>query len=74
MALDEIEIELKMCDRYIRIYEDQQDMEKLRQCEMIQRNLLRQQQRIRYKMKVDFHHADISSVKNVGGEDYRPNK
>ena len=74
MALDEIEVELKMCDRYIRMYEEQNDMQKLRQCEIIQRNLYRQQQRIRYKMKVDFRHADVSSVANVGGEDFRLNK
>ena len=63
LALDEIEVELKMCERYIRIYEDQNDMQKLRQCEMIQRNLERQRQRIKYKMKIDFRHADTSSVK-----------
>ena len=74
MALDEIEVELKMCDRYIRMYEEQNDMQKIRQCEIIQRNLYRQQQRIRYKMKVDFRHADVSSVANVGGEDFRLNK
>ena len=71
MALDEIDIELKMCERYIRIYEEQNEMQKLRQCETIQRNLQRQQQRIRYKMKVDFRHADVSSVSNVGGTDVR---
>ena len=26
------------------------------------------------KMKVDFRHADVSSVANVGGEDFRLNK
>ena len=62
LALDEIEVELKMCERYIRLYEDQQDFKKLRQCEIIQRNLERQRQRIKYKMAVDFKHANISSV------------
>lgn len=64
LALDEIEIELKMCERYIRMYEEQQDMQKIRQCEIIQRNLERQRQRIKYKMAVDFKHADVSSIKD----------
>ena len=64
LALDEIEIELKMCERYLRMYEEQQDMQKIRQCEIIQRNLERQRQRIKYKMAVDFKHADVSSVKD----------
>ena len=64
LALDEIEIELKMCERYIRLYEEQQDMQKIRQCEIIQRNLERQRQRIKYKMAVDFKHADTSSIKD----------
>ena len=72
IALDEIEIELKMCERYMRIYEDKQDMEAIRQCEIIQRNLQRQYQRIKYKMKVDFKHADTSSasIKTSTGDSY----
>ena len=66
LALDEIEVELKMCERYIRMYEDQQNMQAIRQCEIIQRNLQRQYQRIKYKMKVDFKHADTSSI-NING-------
>lgn len=52
LVLDDIEIELKMCERYIRQAEEEGDLKKVRQLEIIQRNLLRQQQRIKYKMHV----------------------
>ena len=62
LALDEIEVELKMCERYMRVYEDKGDLEAVRQCEILQRNLQRQYQRIKYKMAVDFKHADTSKA------------
>ena len=73
LALDEIEVELKMCERYMRIYEDKNDLEAVRQCEIIQRNLQRQYQRIKYKMKVDFKHADTSSaaIRTSTGNEYK---
>lgn len=52
MVLDDIEIELKMCDRYIKQAEDDNDLKKVRQLEIIQRNLQRQQQRIKYNMHI----------------------
>lgn len=52
IVLDDIEIELKMCERYMRQAEEKNDMKAIRQIEQIQRNLQRQQQRIKYKMKV----------------------
>lgn len=52
LILDDIEIELKMVDRYIKQAEDENDLKKVRDLEIIQRNLLRQQQRIKYKMHV----------------------
>lgn len=59
LILDDIDIELKMCERYIRQAEDQNDLKKVRQLEVIQRNLLRQQQRIRYKMAVIYKEPEI---------------
>jgi hypothetical protein len=50
LILDDIDIELKMCERYMRLAEDKNDMKAIRQIETIQRNLQRQQQRIKYKM------------------------
>lgn len=55
IILDDIDIELKMCDRYIHQYEDKGDLKKVRQCEQIQRNLERQKQRINYKMITVYH-------------------
>lgn len=53
MLIDEIEIELKMCQKYIDIAESKNDMKALKQLLMTQRDLERQHQRIKYKMKVD---------------------
>lgn len=50
---DEIEIELKMCQKYIDIAEQKNDMKALKQLLMIQRDLERQHQRIKYKMRAD---------------------
>jgi hypothetical protein len=44
-----------MCERYIKQAEDENDLKKVRQLEIIQRNLLRQQQRIKYKMHVVYN-------------------
>lgn len=62
LVLDDIEIELKMCERYIKQAEDENDLKKVRQLEMIQRNLQRQQQRIKYNMHVVYrqHVPEIS--------------
>ena len=53
MIIDEIEIELEMCKKYIEIAESKNDMKALKQLLTIQRNLQRQLQRIKYKMKVE---------------------
>lgn len=65
LVLDDIEIELKMCDRYIKQAEDEGDLKKVRQLEIIQRNLQRQQQRIKYKMHVVYK----QDVPNVSSDD-----
>lgn len=53
MIIDDIEIELEMCKKYIDIAESKNDMKALKQLLTIQRNLQRQLQRIKYKMKVE---------------------
>lgn len=53
LVLDDIEIELKMCERYISQAENNNDLKKVRDLEKIQRNLERQHQRIKYKMNVE---------------------
>ena len=55
LILDELDVELKMCEKYIDIAESKNDMKSLKQLLTIQKNLKRQEQRLRYKMKVDFN-------------------
>lgn len=54
LILDEYEVELKMCEKYIDIAESKGNMKALKRLLTIQKNLQRQEQRLRYKMKVDF--------------------
>ena len=54
MIVDEIEIELQICEKYISIAEQKNDMKALKQLLTMKRELERQRQRIKYKMKVDF--------------------
>ena len=54
MIIDEIEIEMKMCEKYIEIAESKNDMVALKKLLTIQRELERQRQRIKYNMKVKF--------------------
>jgi hypothetical protein len=65
LVMDDIDIELKMVERYIKQAEDENDLKKVRQLEIIQRNLQRQQQRIKYKMHVIYK----QDVPNVAGSD-----
>ena len=65
LVLDDIEIELKMCERYMRQAEEKNDMKAIRQIEQIQRNLERQQQRIKYRMKVIYK----QNIPNAPGND-----
>lgn len=53
MLIDEIEIEINMCDKYISIAEQKNDMKALKQLMMTKRDLERQLQRIKYKMRVE---------------------
>lgn len=68
LVLDDIEIELKMCERYMRQAEEKNDMKAIRQIEQIQRNLERQQQRIKYRMKV-IYKQDIPNAPGNDNED-----
>lgn len=54
MVIDELETELKMCEHYINIAESKNDMKSLRKLYQIQKQLERQRQRIKYKMKIEF--------------------
>ena len=57
LVLDDIDVELKMCERYLQQAEEKtpKDMDAIRQIEKIQRNLQRQKQRIQYKMHIMYN-------------------
>lgn len=69
LVLDEIDIELEMCKRYLRQAEDQNDLEAQKRILQIQRNLLRQKQRIEYNMKVNWK-QDVPNPKKMVDDDY----
>lgn len=64
LILDDIEIELNMCERYLKIAEDNNDMKAQRNLLMTKRSLERQRQRIKYKMAV-YHNQKV----DVGKKD-----
>ena len=64
LILDDIDIELRMCERYMRQAEDEGDMKKVKQIETIERNLKRQKQRIQYKT-VTIYSKQTPSVDTV---------
>lgn len=63
-VLDEIDIEIEMCKRYLRQAEDQNDLEAQKKILRIQRNLERQKQRIEYNMKVHWKQELPNTVKD----------
>lgn len=66
LILDDIEIELQMCDKYLRIAEDKNDMKATRNILQTKRALQRQQQRLKYDMSV--HFETPPKVKNTNGD------
>lgn len=69
MVVDEIDIELKMCERYINIAEQKNDMKAYKQLLTTQKELERQKQRIKYKMDVDFNQKYTDSTSVGSGKD-----
>lgn len=55
LIIDELDTELKICNKYIERAEAKDDMKALKQLYNIQKSLTRQRQRLEYKMKVDFN-------------------
>lgn len=66
LIIDELESELKICEKNIEIAERKEDMDALRQLYRIQKELERQRQRIKYKMKVDFGQTYHSTEETLG--------
>ena len=52
-----------MCDRYLKAAEEKNDMKAIKQIEIAQRNLQRQQQRIKYKMHV-IYNQKVPNIEN----------
>ena len=64
ILLDDLDIEIKMCDRYIRAAEDKNDLKKVREYEKLQRSLVRQKQRLQYKMLTIYHQKEAPDANN----------
>ena len=63
LILDDIDIELKMCEKYLRLAEDKNDMKAVRNIMQTQRALERQRQRLVYNMKTKWN-EDIKTPSN----------
>lgn len=68
LILDDIEIEINMCERYLKIAEDNNDMAAQRSLLMTKRSLDRQRQRIKYKMIV-YHNQKVDAKKDNSDDD-----
>lgn len=55
LILDDIEIEIDMCERYLKLAEEKNDMKAIRNISQTKRSLQRQQQRLKYNMAVEFN-------------------
>ena len=66
MVLDEIEIELKMVEKYLNIAESKNDMKATRNILQTKRSLQRQKQRINYNMGIAFE--NVPKVKDSGDD------
>ena len=62
LILDELDTELKVCDEYIQRAKDNQDMKAYRECLQIQKKLLRQRDRLSYKIKFEYNEKTPESV------------
>lgn len=64
MVLDEIDVELQMVDRYIKIAEEKNDMKNLRELLKIQKKLQAQEARLRYKLNIEYKQDTTDSTKD----------
>ena len=69
IVLDELDVEITMCDKYIRLAEDNNELDKLRKLLMIKKKLEAQRNRLKYKMDIEWRtQSNPSSDKK--DEDY----
>lgn len=69
IILDELDVELNMCNRYIKQAEDKNDLKAVRQCLMIKKKLEAQRNRLRYKMEVEYKDDVPASANNDNDND-----
>lgn len=58
LIIDDIDIELNMCERYMKMAEDKNDLQAQKHILQTQRELQRQKQRLQYNMQVKFREKD----------------
>lgn len=66
-VLDELEIEIDMCNRYIKKAEDANQLEKIRELQKIKKKLESERAKLKYKMI--FKHGETPANYNKTGED-----
>ena len=69
LILDDIELELDMCERYLKLAEEKNDMKAIRNIMQTKRALQRQQQRLKYNMAVEFNEKIPKAPKPTEGYD-----
>lgn len=69
LILDEIEVELQMVDKYLKVAEDKNDMQATKHLLTTKRTLERERQRIKYKMNVNFK-QHVPNTKETDYDNY----
>lgn len=72
LILDDIDIEIKMCDKYMKIAEDKEDLNAVREIMKTKRSLERQRARILYNKKYIFKNKkqyDMPDIKSKNKDD-----
>ena len=62
IVLDEIDTELKVAAQYVEEAKNKKDMKAYRECLMIEKKLLRQRDRLKYKMNVEYNEKTPTQV------------
>ena len=62
IVLDELDTELKVCNEYVNKAKSSGDMNAYRQCLMIEKKLLRQRDRLKYRMNVEYNQKTPDQV------------
>ena len=69
IVLDELDVEITMCNKYIKMAEDKEEMDKLRKLLMIKKKLEAQRNRLKYKMDIEWKTQSNPSSANTDEDD-----